>query len=231
MSTSGHHSQLLSRSNNNQQPSRNNFIPRSRYHTFRRKLQLSRLSPRPQPHLNSFHLRSLSLRRRRSHLHQLAGNVIDSRPFRLYQKKKKMNRVERTVLVLPTYRRHPPASADSDTTDDFNTPPSSPRKAERGGGSRGEEISSALRRLAISADADSQQRKNKIPPDTRGEGAAKVAGSPKLFQHSLAEAGPPSQRTRQMEKDLEKTLLKRYEEAKTLEKKKKKEKAIKKEQP
>jgi hypothetical protein len=50
----------------------------------------------------------------------------------------------------------------------------------------------------------------------------------------LAEAGPPSQRTRQMEKELEKTLLKRYEEAKALEKKKKKkkrEKTIKKEQP
>jgi hypothetical protein len=46
----------------------------------------------------------------------------------------------------------------------------------------------------------------------------------------LAEAGPPSQRTWQMEKDLEKTLLKRYEEAKALEKKKKREKAIKKEQ-
>jgi hypothetical protein len=34
-----------------------------------------------------------------------------------------------------------------------------------------------------------------------------------------------------MEKDLETTLLKRYEEAKALEKKKKKEKTIKKEQP
>ncbi len=83
----------------------------------------------------------------------------------------------------------------------------------------------------FSADADFQQRENKVPPDTRGEGAAKVPGSSKLFQHGLAEAGPPSQRTRQMEKDLETTLLKRYEEAKALEKKKKKEKAIKKEQP
>jgi hypothetical protein len=45
----------------------------------------------------------------------------------------------------------------------------------------------------------------------------------------LADAGPPSQRTRQMQKDSEKTLLKRYEESKALEKKKKKE--IKKEQP
>jgi hypothetical protein len=85
--------------------------------------------------------------------------------------------------------------------------------------------------LAISADADPQQRENKILPDARGEGAAKVPGPSKLFQHGLAEAGPPSQRTRQMEKDLEKTLLKRYEEAKALEKKKKRETAIKKEQP
>jgi hypothetical protein len=39
----------------------------------------------------------------------LAGSVIDLRPFRLSQKKKKKktNRVRRTVLVLPTYRRHP----------------------------------------------------------------------------------------------------------------------------
>jgi hypothetical protein len=47
----------------------------------------------------------------------------------------------------------------------------------------------------------------------------------------LAEAGPPSQRTRQMEKELEKMLLKRYKEAKAFEQKKKKEKMIKKEQP
>jgi hypothetical protein len=85
--------------------------------------------------------------------------------------------------------------------------------------------------LAISADADFRQRDNEVLPDARGERAAKVPGSSKLFQHGLAEAGPPSQRTRQMEKDLEKTLLKRYEEAKALEKKKKREKAIKKEQP
>jgi hypothetical protein len=109
MSTLGHHSQLLSRSNrslHNQQLSLSNFIPRSHYHTFRRKLQLSRLRPRPQPHPNSFHLRSSSLRRRRSRLHQLAGNVIDSRPFRQYKKKKKTNHEKRTDLALPTYRRH-----------------------------------------------------------------------------------------------------------------------------
>jgi hypothetical protein len=85
--------------------------------------------------------------------------------------------------------------------------------------------------LAVSADADLQKRRNEIPPDVRGEGAAKIPGPSKLIQHDLAKAGPPSQRTRQMEKELEKTLLKRYEEAKALEKKKKKEKAIKKEQP
>jgi hypothetical protein len=72
---------------------------------------------------------------------------------------------------------------------------------------------------------------DEIPPSSGGEGAAKIPGATKPLQHFLAEAGPPSQRTRHMEKELEKTLLKRYEEAKVLEKKKKKEKEIKKEQP
>ena len=139
--------------------------------------------------------------------------------------------MKRTALALPTHRRHPLLPPVPIQLTISIPPPSSPSKAGRGGGTKGEEISSALRRLAISADADYQQRENKVPPDARGEGAAKVPGSPKLFQHGLAEAGPPSQRTRQMEKDLEKTLLKRYEEAKALEKKKKREKAIKKEQP
>jgi hypothetical protein len=85
--------------------------------------------------------------------------------------------------------------------------------------------------LSLSADADLQKRRDEVPSDTRGEGATKIPGPSKFLQHGLAEAGPPSQRTRQMEKELEKTLLKRYEKAKALEKKKKKEKAIKKEQP
>jgi hypothetical protein len=98
-------------------------------------------------------------------------------------------------------------------------------------GPKSEDLPSAFDRLALSADANLQKRKNKIPPDTRGKGAAKVPGTSKPIQHLLAEAGPPSPKTRQMEKELEKTLLKRYEEAKALEKKKKKEKEIKKEQP
>jgi hypothetical protein len=72
--------------------------------------------------------------------------------------------------------------------------------------------------LALSADANLQKCKNKILPDTRGEGAAKVTGTSKPIQHFLAKARPPSQRTRQMEKELEKTLLKSHEEAKALEK-------------
>jgi hypothetical protein len=59
----------------------------------------------------------------------------------------------------------------------------------------------------------------------------KTLGLQKPIQNQLAEARPLLQRTRQMEKDLEKTLLKRYKEAKALEKKRKKEKEIKKEQP
>jgi hypothetical protein len=125
----------------------------------------------------------------------------------------------------------PPSPASSDSTDDFNTPPSSPNKAERKRGTRSEDLSSTFGRLALSADADLRKRRDEIPSDARGEGAAKIPGPSKPLQHVLAEAGPPSQRTRQMEKELEKTLLKRYEEAKALEKKKKKEKGIKKEQP
>jgi len=57
-------------------------------------------------------------------------------------------------------------------------------------------------------------------------------GLQNLFSDVISEAGPPSQRTHQMQKELEHTLLKRYEEAKALEKKeKKKKKDIKKEIP
>jgi hypothetical protein len=83
--------------------------------------------------------------------------------------------------------------------------------------------------LAFTPDANTSGRKYEIPVDERGEGAAKVSGAGKTFQHELANVGPPSQRTRQMQKELEKTLLKRYKETKALEKKKRKE--IKKEQP
>ena len=113
MSTSGHHSQLLSRSNkslNNQRPHLNNFIPQLPYHTFRHRLRLRRLNlqPQPQPQPNSSHLRSSLLRRCRSRLHQLAENVTDSRQFRPFQKKtKKMNRSRRTALDSPTLCRHP----------------------------------------------------------------------------------------------------------------------------
>ncbi len=125
----------------------------------------------------------------------------------------------------------PPSSASSDSTDDFDTPPSSPSKAEQKRGTKSEDLPAAFGRLALSADADLRKRREEVPPDARGEGATKIPGPSKPLQHILAEAGPPSQRTRQMEKELEKTLLKRYEEAKALEKKKKKEKGIKKEQP
>ncbi len=83
--------------------------------------------------------------------------------------------------------------------------------------------------MAFTPDANTPGRKYKIPVDERREGAAKIPRSEKFVQHKLAYIGPPSQRTRQMQKDLEKTLLKRYEENKALEKKKRKE--IKKEQP
>jgi hypothetical protein len=83
--------------------------------------------------------------------------------------------------------------------------------------------------LAFTPDANTPKRKYEIPVDKRGEGATKISWPEKFVQHELADVGPPSQRTQQMQKDLEKTLLKRYEENKALEKKKRKE--IKKEQP
>ena len=74
--------------------------------------------------------------------------------------------------------------------------------------------------MAFTLDANTPGRKYEILVDERGEGAAKVPGAEKPLQHKLAEARPPSQRTRQMQKDLEKILLKRYEESKALERKK-----------
>jgi hypothetical protein len=125
----------------------------------------------------------------------------------------------------------PPSLPSSSSSDDFDTPPSSPSRAERRRKSNKEDLSDTFGHLALSGDVDLRKQGDEIPSDTRGEGATKIPGPSKFLQHGLAEAGPPSQRTRQMEKELEKTLLKRYEEAKALQKKKKKEKAIKKEQP
>jgi hypothetical protein len=135
----------------------------------------------------------------------------------------------------------PPRLAElpsSSSSEDYDTPPDTPAvKPDRQGG-RGVgradplDLHTAFGRLALSLEAtDRQPRPDEIPPYPRGEGAAKKPWSPKALQHQLAEAGPPTQRTWQMEKELEKTLLKHYEEAKALEKKEKKEKEIKKEQP
>ncbi len=102
---------MLSRSNkslNNQLPHLNNFIPQLHYHTFRRRLRFRRLNLQPQPQPNSSHLRSSLLRRRRSRLHQLVGNVTDLRRFRPFQKRtRKTNRLRRTALDSPTLHRHP----------------------------------------------------------------------------------------------------------------------------
>jgi hypothetical protein len=127
-------------------------------------------------------------------------------------------------------KAHPPPPPHWTNLTHADTPaagPGNPRRARFGS----EDLPSAFGHLALSPDANLQERKDEIPIGTRGEGAAKISGTPKPFQHFRAEAGPPSQRTQQMEKELEKTLLKRYEEAKVLEKKKKREKEIKKEQP
>jgi hypothetical protein len=125
------------------------------------------------------------------------------------------------------------ASDDSFAAEDYgtapNTPAHQPKEPRSPFGARGDDLLTEFRRLAFTPDANTPGRKYEIPVGERGEEAAKILGEEKPFHHQLAEAGPPSQRTWQMQKDLEKTLLKRYEESKALEKKKKKE--IKKEQP
>ncbi len=135
----------------------------------------------------------------------------------------KLNRREQVTTAAP-----PPPPPEA-----YGTPLDTPdrRDTNRGSpfGSKGDALLDDLRRLAIRQDADTPGRDSKIPFSEGGKGAAKIPGAGKLLQHELAEAGPPSQRTRQMQKDLEQTLLKRYEESKALEKKRKKE--IKKEQP
>jgi hypothetical protein len=117
--------------------------------------------------------------------------------------------------------------------EDYRTPLDTPacpaRKSGSPFGARGEAFLAELERLALASATDFPGRKLEVHTNEGGEGAAKVLGAAKPFPRQLAEAGPPSQRTRQMQKDLEQTLLKRYEESKALEKKKKKE--IKKEQP
>ncbi len=125
------------------------------------------------------------------------------------------------------------SSTSTPTPETYGTPLDTPdrRDTERRSpfGPKGDALLDNLRRLALEPDADTPGREREVPFSERGEGAAKISGADKFLQHKLAETGPPSQRTRQMQKDLEKTLLKRYEESKALEKKRKKE--IKKEQP
>ncbi len=110
------------------------------------------------------------------------------------------------------------------TDEDYRTPLDTPacpaRKPGSPFGARGEAFLAELERLALESPTNFPGRKPEIHTDEGGEGATKVFGATKSFPHQLAEAIPPSQRTWQMQKDLEQTLLKRYEESKALEKKK-----------
>jgi hypothetical protein len=125
------------------------------------------------------------------------------------------------------------ASDNTLTAEDFdtapNTPATRPKDPESPFLARGDDLLTEFWRLAFTPDANTPGRKYEIPADERREGTAKLLRAEKSFQHELADVGAPSQRTPEMQKNLEKTLLKRYEESKALEKKKRKE--IKKEQP
>jgi hypothetical protein len=102
------------------------------------------------------------------------------------------------------------ASGDSFAAEDYgtasNTPAHQPKEPGSPFGARGNDILTEFRHLAFTPDANTPGRKYEIPVSERREGAAKVLGAAKPFQHQLAEAGPPSQRTRQMQKDLEKNF-------------------------
>jgi hypothetical protein len=79
-----------------------------------------------------------------------------------------------------------------------------------------------LERLAISPDRGGQPGPLPIPANSPGKGTPPKLGTEQLVSPDLVNTGPPAQRTRQMQKELNQTLLKWYEEAKALEKKKKK---------
>jgi hypothetical protein len=126
---------------------------------------------------------------------------------------------EETETQGAGYRSRSSSSSSSSTSSDtltpeaYTTPPDTPDRRDklRGSpfGAKGDALLDDLQRLAVRADADTPRRHSKIPLDEGGEGVPKISGAGKLLQHELAKAGPPSQRTRQMRKELEKTLLKR----------------------
>jgi hypothetical protein len=85
-----------------------------------------------------------------------------------------------------------------------------------------EHLRDAFGWMAISPDQHERPGPHKILPPSSQERTPPKLGPQESFPHLLARGGPPSEHTRQMKEDLEKTLLKRYDEAKALEKKKKK---------
>jgi len=81
----------------------------------------------------------------------------------------------------------------------------------------------ALERLAISPDRGRQPGPLPIPAVSPGKGKAPDLEPQQPIPHQVVDPGPPAQRTRQMQKEFDRTLLKRLEEAKAAEKKRKKE--------
>ncbi len=102
MLISGHHSQLLSRSNrlyNHQLSSLRTFTLQSPYHTFHQRLQPRQLSLQLQD--PDLWCHSLSSLRCQGHLHWTAVNVTGSRPFQ-----KKRSRSSRSVLDSQSSHHH-----------------------------------------------------------------------------------------------------------------------------
>ncbi len=80
--------------------------------------------------------------------------------------------------------------------------------------------------LALSQNQNQQPRPVKDQADQSKEGVSPKFMATTSFSSILAIAGQPSQCTRQIQKELEHTLLKRCAEAEVLEKKKKKDTKI-----
>ncbi len=106
-----HHSQLLCRSNRlfNHQLSSLNFTLQLPYDTFRQRLQPHQLSLNLQH--PDFRYRSLSLLRRRGHLHKTAVNITSLRPFQ-----RKKSRSSHSIPNSQSFHHHHHHQATRSTT-------------------------------------------------------------------------------------------------------------------
>jgi hypothetical protein len=82
-------------------------------------------------------------------------------------------------------------------------------------------LQDAFECLAISPDGGGQPGPLPVLADSPRKGATPELGAKQPLPHELVSIGPPAHCTRPMQKELDLTLLRSYEEAKALEKKRK----------